>query len=191
MSTYINLMSHRARVRECIRSRLRQWLCLLAATLAVVMLHAFVSWLPVHSSSLHRDALEARYEPYRQMKLENRQLTQQIADAKGNNKLELELTKETPVLTLVGLVSQAVSETDGNIFLKHINFSQEGSPTNRNANDVEQVALSGLGTDSVTVQRFSERLKTVLPFAKVQIRQTESVEVGDHAMQSFQIQCTL
>ncbi|MCG8450537.1 MAG: hypothetical protein MI725_13290, partial [Pirellulales bacterium] len=114
MSTSINLMSQRARVRECTRWRLRQWLYLLMAAMGLIALHAIVSWLPVHSSTLHREALEARYEPYRQMKQENRQLTQQIADAKGNSKLELELSKETPVLTLVGLVSQTVHETNGN-----------------------------------------------------------------------------
>jgi len=68
MSNTINLMSSRARVRECSRTCVRQWSRILAAVAGLLVLHATVTWWPVHMNSQQRVVLEAQYNPLRQMK---------------------------------------------------------------------------------------------------------------------------
>ena len=124
MRNTINLMSSRARVRECSRTCVRQWSRILASAAGLLVLHATVTWWPVHINSQQRAVLEAQYNPLRQMKATNKKLARQIAGTLDQSKLELALSKQIPVLTLVGLVSQAIADSEGKVFLERIAHTQ-------------------------------------------------------------------
>jgi hypothetical protein len=186
MSSHINLMTPRAQLRECSRTRLRQWSRILMLAICLLMLHALVSWWPIHVRSSQRAALEAQYEPVRQVKLENNLLEQRIDDTRTDDQLELTLARQTPVVTLVGLVSRAVGQSQGKVFLDKLAYTQSdpNHPAHANASVVE---LEGIGADPVAIGEFADRLKTSLDFADVQVGTVEAVEINKHRMQTFKI----
>lgn len=187
MNNHIDLMSSRARVRECTRTRLRQWSRILAAAVGLLALHGAITWWPVHTRSLQCAALEAQYEPLRRMKMDNKALARKIADTLDESQLELALSKQTPVVTLVGLVGQAVSNTQGKVFLDRLAYSQD--ETNNNADGaLYRVKLEGFGADPVAVSQFTDGLKSTLKFADMQVRTVETIEINQQPMQTFDIE---
>lgn len=187
MINHVNLMSLRARVRECTRTRLRQWSRILAAVVGLIALHAAISWWPVHARSLQRAALEAQYEPLREMKMDNKSLTRRIADTLDESRLELALSKQTPVVTLVGLVGRAITDTEGKVFLDKFAYDQRQT-NGALAEPVSVVRLEGFSLDPVAAGKFADRLKESADFANVEVGTVEAIEVNQHPMQTFQIE---
>ncbi len=190
MRNTINLMSSRARVRECSRTRVRQWSRILAAAAGLLVLHATVTWWPVHINSQQRAVLEAQYNPLRQMKATNKKLAGQIASTLDQSKLELALSKQIPVLTLVGLVSQAIADSEGKIFLQRIAYTQKAETPPATGGSPPQVALEGFSADPDAVEQLAESLRSALPFADVKLEPIRSIEINQYPMQTFQIECS-
>jgi cell division protein FtsB len=187
MNKHINLMSPRAQVRECTRVRLWQWSRILAASAGLLALHGAITWWPVHVRSLQRAALEAQYEPLRQMKMDNKALAREIAGTLDESKLELALSKQTPMATLVGLVGRAVAGTHDKVFLDKITFSEAETDGGTGAAP-SRVSLEGIGVDPVAVSQFADLLESSLSFAKVKVGTVEAIEVNQHPMHTFQIE---
>jgi len=190
MSNHINLMTTRSRVRECSRMRLKQWSRILATVFALLALHASITWWPIHSSSQRRELMETQYNPLRQMKAANKELAARIAGTLDQSKLELALSRQTPVHALVGLVSQKVADSKGEVFLEQIAYSQREKTSGAAASSHSQLALEGFSTDPIAVQRMAESLRSAIPFAEVTLHPIESIEINHHPMQTFQIECS-
>ena len=174
----------------CTRTRIRQWSRILTAVSGLLVLHATVAWWPVHINSQRRTVLEAQYNPLRQMKATNKRLARQIAGTLDQSKLELALSKQIPVLTLVGLVSQAIADSDGKVFLEQIVYTQNAETGPTTAGSPAQLALEGFCTDPDAVKQLAESLRSALPFADVNLKPIRSIEVNQHPMQTFQIVCS-
>ncbi len=187
MNKHINLMSPRARVRECTRTRLWQWSRILAAAAGLLALHATITWWPVHVRSLQRAALEAQYEPLRQMKMDNKSLAREIAGTFDESKLELALSQQTPVVTLIGLLGRATADTHDKVFLDKIVYSQ-AEADGQSGGALSRVRLEGIGVDPVAVSQFADLLKSSMKFANVEVAKVEAIEVNQHPMHTFQIE---
>jgi hypothetical protein len=159
----------------------------LAATAWLLALHAAISWWPVHVRSQQRGALEAQYEPLRQMKMENKSLQREIDETLDNSQLELALSNQTPVVTLVGVVSRAAAETDGKVFLDNLAYSQRAE-TQAAEGGESIVTLEGMGADAVAVGQFADRLKSAVEFAEVRVESVETIEINQRPMQVFKIE---
>jgi len=190
MTNHINLMTTRARVKECSRMRVKQWSRILVAVFALLAVHASISWWPIHSSSQRRELMETQYNPLRQMKAANKKLAAQIAGTLDQSKLELALSRQTPVHALVGLVSQKIAESNGEVFLEQIGYSQREKTDVSTASTRSQLALEGFSSDPIAVQRMAESLRSALPFAEVTLHPIESIEINEYPMQTFQIECS-
>jgi hypothetical protein len=190
MSSHINLMTNRARVQECSRTRVRQWSRILAVVVGLLVLHASITWLPVHVNSRQRALLETQYGPLRQMKTTNKKLAAQIASTLDQSQLELALSRQTPVLTMVGLVSKAVSESSGTIYLEQIAYTRDGESDETTEGALTLLELKGVCADPVAVEQLAQSLRTAFPFAEVKLEPFESIELNAHLLNSFQIECS-
>jgi hypothetical protein len=190
MSSHINLMSPRARVQECSRTRMRQWLRILAAVVGGIVLHASITWWPAYINSQQCALLETRYGPLRQMKETNKALTAQIANTHDKSKLELALSRQTPVLTLVGLVSQAVAASEGSVYLEQISYSQDNDPGEATGDSLTQVGLEGYSADPAAIEHLAESLRIALPFADVRLEPIKQVQINASSLNAFQIECS-
>jgi hypothetical protein len=190
MSTHINLMTNRARVQECSRTRVRQWSRILAAVVGLLVLHASITWWPVHINSRQRALMETQYAPLRQMKATNKKLGSIIASTLDQSQLELALSRQTPVLTLVGLVSKAVSESSGTIYLEQIAYSRDGESDETTEGVLTLLELEGVCADPAAVEQLAQSLRTALPFAEVKLEPIKSIELNEHPLNAFQIECS-
>jgi hypothetical protein len=190
MSSHINLMSTRAKVQECSRTRIRQWSRILAAVVGGIVLHASITWWPVYVNSQERALLETRYSPLRQMKETNKALAAQIATTHDKSKLELVLSRQTPVLTLVGLVSQTVAASEGSVYLEQISYSQDNDPGEATGDPLTQVGLEGYSADPAAIEQLVESLRAALPFADVRLEPIEQIEINASSLNAFQIECS-
>ena len=190
MSTYVNLMSNSARVRQCYRDRFRLWSRLLVSTLAMLSIHFLVNWWPLHAQNLNLQVLESHYVPLKEQKTDISRLTRKIANVRNDSQLELAISHDTPVLSLLGLVGEAVSNSQGKVFLENIDYVQAGAYGKRSS-ETEKLALSGLATDPWAVETLAEQLRAVVPLAEIQILKSEPIEINRHPMQLFQIECKL
>lgn len=187
MINHINLMTPRAQVRECTRARLRQWSLVLAATVVALVLHGAICWWPVHIRSEQRAALESQYEPLRLMKLENKQLSKSISETLNQSQLELALSQQTPVVTLIGLVGQVVGGSEGEVFLDTLEFTQpEVQETAQRGQSI--VKLAGITAEPAAAGEFADRLKHTLDFAEVQVGAVEGTTVNNHSMHVFHVE---
>ncbi len=190
MSSTINLMTNRARVRECSRTCMRLWSRIMAVAAGLLVLHAIFTWWPVHMDSQQRAVLETHYHPVRQMKATNRRLAKQIAGTLDQSTLELALSEQTPVLTLVGLVSQAIADSEGKVFLQQIAYTQNVETSQTTGSSPAQIALEGFSANPVAVEQLAKSLRSALPFADVKLKPMQSIELNQHPMQTFQIECS-
>ena len=189
MKTYVNLMSQRALDRQCYRIRLKQWSKILALTLAVIGIHSLTIWWPARNDRLHLEALEAQYKPISESKREIVKLNKTISATKTNYELELAISTDTPASALLGVIGNAAEATRNRVFLEEIGYQQQGPLAKKPP--VESVTVAGIGIDTTAVGTFVQQLRTLMPFAEINVRNTETIEVNRHPMQSFRIDCIL
>ena len=190
MMTHVNLMTQQSRKRQCYRDRLRLWSRLLMFAAIVVAIHFAVNWWPHHAQSLDLQALESHYKPLHEQKVGIGKLTRQLSSTRKSYELELAISRDTPALSLVGLLSDAVARCQGKVFLEKIDYIQNGSFENRTKNS-DRLSLDGLATDPWAVEHLAEELHKAMPFAEVEITTSEPIEINRHPMQTFQVECKL
>ena len=190
MSTYVNLMSHRARLRQSFQDRMKLWLRALVIVVSAVGIHALVTWWPLYAQRLDLEALEQHYQPLQEKKFAIGKLMKRIATTEEHFGLEIAISEDTPVLTLIGLLGESVSESQGQVFLENIDYQLKGSILNP-AESSEQVIITGIGADPWAVQALTESLRTALPSSLIEVRESETIEINRKQMQSFRIDCLL
>lgn len=190
MTSYVNLMTREARVRRCYCDCIRLWSRLLAVAVVLLSVHFLVNWWPVHTRNLDLQALEAHYQPLHKQKLGIGRLSRQISNLQSQAQLELAIARDTPPLSLLGILADTLADCQGKAFFERINYSQSGSYESR-SHESERLTLEGLATDPWAVETLAEGLRTALPFAKVEIKTSEAIEINRHPMQSFHIDCVL
>lgn len=189
MNTYVNLMSQRALDRQCYRARLKQWSQILALTALAIAVHSMTIWWPARNDRLHLEALEAQYKPVSESKLEIVKLNNTIASTKTNYELELAISVDTPASTLLAIVGNAAEATHHRVFLEEVTYRQQGPLAKRPPE--EHVSVAGIGINTSAIGIFVQHLRTSMPFAEINVRNTETIEVNRQPMQSFRIDCVL
>lgn len=189
MNTFVNLMSQRALDRQCYHTRLGQWSKILALTIIALAVHGATIWWPARNDRIQLEALEAQYTPVRAAKAEITKLTSRISTTRTDYELELAISTDTPASTLLAIVGSAAEATRGRVFLEDITYRQQG-PLASNPPE-EQMSVSGIGIDTSAVGLFVQQLRSSMPFADIQVRNTETIVVNRQPMQSFRIDCVL
>ena len=81
MKSHLNLMSSQARMKETVRTRLRQWSWAGLVMFVALVVFGLFTWWPVHLESQRCANLEAEFEPIRLMKSENKWFKEQARTA--------------------------------------------------------------------------------------------------------------
>jgi len=195
MKRHLNLMSSRARVRSCVRTRLRQWtITLLTVTVLLVPIW-FLLWWPVHQKGQQVAALDAKFEPLRQMNQTSKRFQKDIERVRAQEKTSLALAKvDTPVVTLLGMVSKAIADNQGRVVIEQLDFRQSAAVLSEHtpaegANSQTSIHVEGLGIDEKAISQLVRTMKSTLPFADVQIQPSKPKRIYQQEMQTFFIQC--
>ncbi len=190
MKRHLNLMSNRSRVQTCARKRLRQWTVVLTVLGFLFIPTWFAIWLPVHQQGEEVAALEARYEPFRQMNKASKEFKKRIELVQAQEKISLALAKiDTPVVTLLGIVGKTVAESQGQVYLEKLEFQQSASLLSEQESETSRaISVAGRGISKKSVIRLRKNLKTALPFADVKLRTSKPEFINQQQIEKFLLQ---
>jgi hypothetical protein len=186
MRNCVNLMSDGARMRATLRLRIRHWAAVWG--LLVVAAAPFIAarWFDRHGVEQEHAALEARYEPFGRLSVENRQLRAAAQKLVKDEKISLELSRQRPVAALLGLTSKAAAATGGELFVRKITFTQDPLA------DVEKsrgkMIIEAAGTLTYDVAAFVEAL-TQPPFSAVRVLSTEVESQDGVEQKNYTVEC--
>ncbi|MDZ4659266.1 MAG: PilN domain-containing protein [Bythopirellula sp.] len=188
MKSSINLMSLQIRRKECIRVRLRQWTVTLA-TLATLLGLATAERYWAYRTKVHRQlTLEAKYEPLADLKTANKSLARQIEAIRNEEQFVLALSNHEPAVTLLGVLSEAVVDSESRVFLQKIelnNVVQADAQSTRQS----VLELAGIANSGPAVKQFAETLQHSLSFGKIDITSTKEYRLKQQLLQDFSLQC--
>ncbi|MCA9230678.1 MAG: hypothetical protein KDA57_08500 [Planctomycetales bacterium] len=192
MKRQLNLMSPHARLRVCVRKRIRQWSLVLAALTLLLAPAWFALWWPVHQASQQVATLESRYNPLRQMNKASAEFKRRIEQIQLREKTAIALAKiDTPVVTLIGMVGKAVEESRGRAYVEELNFRQSASVlSEQESANLAAIEIGGRAIDEDAVDHLAKALKTALPFAKVQIKSSQPEKINEQPLQQFSMECS-
>jgi len=190
MKRSLNLMSGPARKREQIRHCLRLWSRVLAGVICILSLWGFVKWQTCHREDLKQVSADSEYEPIRQMKLKSKRLSKQIESIQSTERIPLALSKHQPLLSLIGLATQAVAEHDGKLYLQQIEIERDPVRQETASEPALTFSLEGVAVDSSAVTQLADSLREIGSFATVELSTDKATRVGKQEQQAFSIQCT-
>jgi hypothetical protein len=190
MKNSLNLMSERARKRELLHRCLRLWSRTLGGVVAVLAVYAIVEWRACQVEQSRYAAVDAEYEPIRQLKIENGRLQKEINALRKAERIPLELAKPRPLFGLIGLATSAVSQQRGMVYLKQLEIEREPLNLRPQTSPMLRFAIGGVSVDSSAVTRLADSLRDAGPFANVDLNNMRSELVGKQEQQTFNIQGT-
>jgi len=196
MKRHLNLMSNRSSARESIRKRFRQWTIVLALVNALLVPTWFLLWWPVHQESQRVVALNAKFEPSRQMNRASKRFQSDIERVRAQEKTALSLAKiDTPVVTLLGMVSKTVADSHGTVVIENMDFHQRAAvlsehESERGIDSQTFLEVVGRGMDEKSVKQLANHLRTALPSANVEIKSSKPDLIHQQQTQKFTIQCS-
>jgi len=190
MRRSLNLMSERARKREQLRRCLRLWSRLLAGVGLLLGIWGFSKWRVCYQEVARQDSVESEYEPIRQLRFESSRLTKQIDTLTSSERIPLALANQQPLLSLIGLATQAVAKHDGRVYLRQIAIEREPLPQESARQPALRFDLQGFAFDNNAVTQLADVLREVGPFAAVELTTNKPSGAVAEAQQVFSIQCT-
>ena len=190
MKHSLNLMSEPARKRELLHRCVRLWLRLLAGVVTVLVLCGISEWRACQIEQSRYAAVDAEYEPIRQLKIENGRLQKEINALREAERIPLELAKSRPLLGLLGLATSAVTQQNGRVYLKQLEIERDPLDLNPKVNPMLRFAIEGVSVDTSAVTRLANSLREDGPFANVELHNMRSTLVGKQEQQTFNIECT-
>jgi len=195
MKRYLNLMSSRSSVRSCVRTRLRQWTIVLATVTALLLPTWCLLWRPVHQKGQQVAALDVKFEPLRQMNQASKRFRKNIERVRAQEKTSLALAKiDTPVVTLLGMISKAIADNQGRVVIEKLEFHQSAAVLSQHEpaegnNSQTSINVEGLGIDEKAISQLVRSVKSSLPFANIQNEPSKQRRIYHQEMQTFLIQC--
>jgi len=190
MKHYANLMSEAAHFRAQAWIRLRRWALALALLGAVLVPLAGMRWRECRRVQQEHEALEARYAPIKRLNALNVKLRAEAGTLVRDERLALELSRHRPASALLGLISAAAASSRGELFIEHLNLTQN-APHGENQPAVEErMIIEAAATLRYDIAGFVKALEK--PPIK-QVRVTSDEVVSEHGIEhkSYVIECVL
>lgn len=184
----INLMSPQARRHSCVRTRLRQWASVLFIVAGVLGLFTLERYFAYRSSLRRQLALEADYDPIKELKIANKLLIKQIEAIKNEEQFVLALSDREPILTLLGLIGKSVADADERVFLQKIEVSNLGLGVGSPAEKKTMLDLTGVANSGPEVKHFAELLQGLVSFGSVDVVSSVERRIKKQVMQDFILQ---
>ena len=188
---HLNMLPVRYRRQQLLVRRLRQWAPVWIATLFVA---AGIGWFQAsecRSLSMQLRSYEGRLAQVKQSQSDLAAMRSELEGLRGREALVLELSEQRPVLTLLGLVSRAARECDGNVFVTRLAFGTDATTRNRQENPDQAgvLTLEGVGLDNLSIARFAAAIRSNDIFQDVKLRSTGEQTIEGKLARSYIIEC--
>ncbi|MFV2066247.1 MAG: hypothetical protein ACC645_04655 [Pirellulales bacterium] len=174
MKTHINLLPMAYRRRQLILLRLRQWSVVWGVAILAMAGVGWSQWSKFQADAARLTALKSEYAPVHTMEEKAKELEQRIQELRHRETLVLSLAGEQSMLTLVGMLSQAVRNCDRQVCIRVLNLRRT-DPQSTGSDNV--LALDGIATDDASVARFADSLRDFDAFRRVDLQSTGTTEI--------------
>lgn len=185
---HVNLMSVAFQRKQMLRNRARQWSVVLSAAGVIALVSTWNLSTQRREVKLELQALQVRYRPIEEMKLEIGELGSELAELEEREKITLSLAGEKPQLSLLGLVAKATYDGHQRTYVQNFEFRQQ-TARGREATHRFVLLLSGIGQDNLAVAQLAATLRDTGLFGRVEVTSTEAASIGVDTARSFQLEC--
>ncbi len=185
MKSFMNLLPEPYKRSESLRQCLRFWLTVYAIAVAGLSCHAAWSWRRYESTHDLAANWEAEYEPLNRLQRRIQQVQRQILDTRQRQSLVRELATEQPLITLLGLVSQAAHGCEGKVAVKKLHFTRDHQNTAR----PRRIELQGWSVDQVSIARFVALLRESGRFREISLVSTGVGQLHGKEVHDYHVHC--
>jgi Tfp pilus assembly protein PilN len=190
MKTYVNLLPVTYRRKQLLRLRVWQWSMAGLLVLLVMGGAAWRQWSAHQSGAERLATLKREYEPVRILDQESQQLEQRIRELRHREKLVLSLADQQPLLSLIGMLSEAVRTCEGQVSIRTLNLQSHREQ--EDAGDMI-LTLNGIATDDAAVAKFADAIRAFQAFHQVELKSTGSTEIATQghrvAARTYRLEC--
>jgi|GEM_PF-6304731 len=188
----VNLLSPSYVAKRNATRALKQWSIVSGVGLLLVSL-----WIGSEYYSLQRanDRLayaKVEHGKQKDAKTEIDKLTERRNVLEQREQSTLELDDDVPLVDLIGIVSQAAGNSNGQIHLETFKYGLAATTGKRNASSADRnLKLVGVALDNVAIARFAAAIRDAKVFDSVELASTGPANgTTDTSHRSFDIQCT-
>lgn len=168
MKRHVNFMSETAQFRAATRRHSRQWAYALIAGALLLIPVGAVRWVEQTRVRHQHEAMEASYEPVRRLNAINGQLRNAAENLVRDERLVLELSRDRPMAALLGRVTRATEDSNGQLFVQRLTVSQSAPGLKMGNAGHGRVVIEAAATLTYDVSQFVESLKAP-PLADVKV----------------------
>jgi hypothetical protein len=182
-------MTDGARFRTAARLLIRRWGLAVGTAATLVTPVAGWHWQECRTVRHEHEALEASYEPIRRLNAMNMQLRTAAAKLVSDERLSLELASQRPVATVLGIVGSAAKQSDGALYIEHIQLDI-GAPGGDGIRAPDRLVIEAACTLKYDVANFVAALKTA-PISEVKIVSDDMVTKNGVDHKNYTVECVL
>jgi hypothetical protein len=135
------------------------------------------------------EALEATYEPFRRLAVTNTELRTTAASLVRDESLPLELSRNRPLATLLGIVGAAVESTKGALFIEHLDVTH-APPGDETTAIQDRLMIDAVSTPQFDISMFTDALKRT-PIIDVKVVSENLIAENGVDAKNYTIECLL
>ena len=187
MKTYVNLLPTQYRRKQLLWLRLKQWSVIGCLALGALAVSCCIEMTRNSRNRLRLDALRSEYTQVKDTADKVEILKKDIDDLKQRESIVLSLVEEQPILTLIGLISQATSKCDGGLCVQRMQLERRDAADSRANTKV--LLLEGMAADHHLVARFAAALRETEAFQRVELRSSTRRILQEVEGQAYSVEC--
>jgi hypothetical protein len=209
MRAFVDLLPFEHHRNALLRRRLLQWslICGICVLLALAGLEVIEGCCRVTRRGM--EAARRSYLPVQELTRQNEDMQSELRRLQAKGTVFGQLCDERPLLTLIGLASQAARKCDGRLVIHRMSFQrheedrestdprQKGhnqakqTPTARAEQPWATVSLAGDALDNLAVARFVVALRDSGVFRRVELKSSVGSKASDTETRSFTLNCEI
>lgn len=187
MKTHVNLLPIVYRRKQLILRCAQQWLAIGLTALAGVGGLYWVQHTQNHRARARLESLRREHAPAKQMADQVDSLRLKIEELRHRESIVLSLADEQSMLTLVGLLSRATLQCEGQLCIQRLQLDRRQDGASQHYTKVLQ--LDGIAVDNHLVARFAAALRDTAAFQRVELKSSGRRVTDEPAAQVYSLEC--
>lgn len=187
MKTHVNLLPIAYRRKQLLWLRSKQWTAIAGVALAAAAMACWVQLTRNHRDQLRLESLRREYLDVKETADKVELLKKEIDDLRQKEAIVLSLADEQPMLTLVGIVSQATRQCEGGLCVQRMQLQRRTEGEGKF--NIRVLTLEGIAADNHLVARFAAALRDSEAFARVELKSSGRRIVQDAEGQAYSLEC--
>ena len=189
---HMNMLPTRIRRQQIVVRRAKQWGGIWGGALLMALTIGWFHAADCRQMADDLEVLEARYGRVKNVQLALTTAQTELQELEQREALVLELSERRPMLSLLGTLSRAAQQCEGNVSVRQIIWNAEGEAAHASAagNVQPLLTLHGVGLNNVWVAQFAAALRNNEIMRDVQLTSTEQQTINNNAAHGYQLFCT-